>query len=65
MTDPLSVDVPAGLADFARAVPDPEVVRDRLDRNRQEARFLRRLLKLAREAKAAAVPHVTPKGGAT
>lgn len=44
---------PKSLEEFARHIPDPETIRARIQENRREVTFLRRLLKLACEAEEA------------
>ena len=66
MPHPPNPDVPADLRALSDAIPDPAAVRERIDRNRAEARFLRRLLKLAcdaRDARGDAAPSVDAPGG--
>ena len=62
MPDTLPADVPPDLRAMLDNIPPVAAVRERIDRNRAEAKFLRRLLKLAADAQAAA-PAVPSQDG--
>lgn len=47
----LPPNAPDELREFVQNIPSPEVIRSRMTQNVQETRFLRRLLKIAVDAK--------------
>lgn len=50
MNDRRLADLPPDLREMLRSIPPPDVVRNRLTKLRDEAAFLRRLLRLAVDA---------------